>query len=68
MSGLSEFQIYAAIKSCEATAAKHERGGRPRLAEDARKRERRLRAELTERLEAMLANGQQIPDTFAEVR
>ncbi len=55
MRGMTEFGLYCAIKSCEATADRHQRGGRPHAAAAAGRRASRYRKELARRLEGVLA-------------
>ena len=63
MSKLTEFQIYVAIKGCEATAAKHRAiAGHGREEREASERAAKLRRELQERLRALLAQGKRIPE------
>lgn len=64
MSALTEFQIYAAIKQCAATAEMNEARGKPRAAAASRARADQYRQELRERIVGMLARGERIPDAF----
>jgi hypothetical protein len=67
VSKLTEFQILSVLRSCEATAARHEAEGKMRLAAKVREKAAGYRAELKERLDGMVARGERIPDQFGEV-